>query len=183
MGEQSAITWERAVAVEPRLAVLLDRARRLHAAKKCTENEPHWHLWYGCGDRPACECRGGLKQEVVDLVGWNASAPELTNCAAYDLGYHTVYDALFGLAPVPRPQEPPASNPRAVSSRLRFRILERDGFRCRYCGKSAAAAQLHVDHVKPLAAGGLDEESNLVTACSDCNLGKGARVLALPMST
>jgi hypothetical protein len=64
----------------------------------------------------------------------------------------------------------------------RFRVLERDGFRCVYCGKSAVdgaclSAAFHIDHVYPHSRGGGDEEVNLVTACLDCNLGKGDRVL------
>lgn len=58
------------------------------------------------------------------------------------------------------------------SKRLRFEILKRDGFRCRYCGASAASSVLHVDHVVPESAGGEDAADNLVTACADCNGGK-----------
>jgi len=58
------------------------------------------------------------------------------------------------------------------SKRLRFEILKRDGFRCRYCGASAASAVLHVDHVVAESAGGEDVPENLVTACAACNGGK-----------
>lgn len=61
---------------------------------------------------------------------------------------------------------------------LRFLILSRDGFRCRYCGRSADDGTiLHVDHLHPKSKGGENVESNLVTACRDCNLGKGKLVL------
>ena len=57
-------------------------------------------------------------------------------------------------------------------------ILERDNFTCRYCGhRDITKRSLHVDHVVPVAEGGKAEESNLVTACEDCNLGKGGRRL------
>jgi 5-methylcytosine-specific restriction endonuclease McrA len=36
---------------------------------------------------------------------------------------------------------------------------------------------LHVDHVVPLAAGGAASEGSLLTACEECNLGKGTRVV------
>lgn len=59
---------------------------------------------------------------------------------------------------------------------VRFRVLDRDGYRCRYCGRSALdGAKLHIDHIMPVARGGTNEESNLVTACQECNLGKGTR--------
>lgn len=61
---------------------------------------------------------------------------------------------------------------------LRFEILKRDGFRCTYCGAGRTqGAVLQVDHVKPKAAGGSDDPSNLTTACDDCNAGKAARKL------
>jgi hypothetical protein len=59
-----------------------------------------------------------------------------------------------------------------LSKRLRFEILKRDGFRCRYCGANSSQVLMHVDHVVPVADGGGDDPANLVTACADCNLGK-----------
>lgn len=68
-----------------------------------------------------------------------------------------------------------------LSKSLRFEILTRDGFRCRYCGATAATAELHIDHVLPRSAGGQDTSENLVAACSACNHGKSDRiVLGLP---
>ena len=58
------------------------------------------------------------------------------------------------------------------SKRLRFEILKRDGYRCKYCGANGEKVTLHVDHVFPESKGGKDNPSNLVTACSDCNFGK-----------
>ena len=59
-----------------------------------------------------------------------------------------------------------------VSKRLRYEIFRRDGHKCRYCGASAPDAPLRVDHVTPVALGGSDDPSNLVTACEPCNSGK-----------
>lgn len=59
-----------------------------------------------------------------------------------------------------------------VSKRLRFEILRRDNYACRYCGATAPAARLTVDHVIPVTLGGTDSPDNLVTACGDCNAGK-----------
>jgi len=61
-----------------------------------------------------------------------------------------------------------------VSKRLRYEILNRDGFACRYCGAKAPDATLVVDHVTPKALGGTDEPTNLVAACRDCNTGKSS---------
>lgn len=57
-----------------------------------------------------------------------------------------------------------------ISKKLRFSILERDGFRCVYCG--AADKELHLDHVVPFSKGGDCSVENLVSSCFDCNIGK-----------
>jgi hypothetical protein len=62
---------------------------------------------------------------------------------------------------------------------MRFQILERDSYTCRFCGKRAPETELEVDHVMPRSKGGSDDASNLVTACRDCNRGKGDRVIDL----
>lgn len=56
-----------------------------------------------------------------------------------------------------------------VSKRIRFEVLRRDNYTCRYCGGSAPDVKLTVDHVMPVALG---DPTNLVTACKDCNAGK-----------
>lgn len=68
----------------------------------------------------------------------------------------------------------------AVSRRLRFEILRRDGYTCRYCGAKAPDVALEVDHVIPQALGGGDTPNNLVTACEDCNSGKSSTTADLP---
>lgn len=60
--------------------------------------------------------------------------------------------------------------------KLRFAVLERDGFRCQYCGAAPSkdsSTILHIDHLKPASKGGEDVIENLITSCSVCNLGKG----------
>lgn len=67
---------------------------------------------------------------------------------------------------------------KAISTKTRFEIFKRDGFVCQYCGAHPPQAILHVDHIVPVVEGGDNEQSNLVTACSCCNLGKGPRSLS-----
>jgi hypothetical protein len=63
----------------------------------------------------------------------------------------------------------------AVSTRLRWEILRRDQFACRYCGARANdGAVLEIDHVLPKILGGKDKADNLVAACEACNSGKGS---------
>lgn len=63
----------------------------------------------------------------------------------------------------------------SISPRLRFQVFSRDGYRCAYCGVTGKDSALHVDHKISVADGGTDETENLVTACEQCNLGKGAK--------
>ncbi len=65
-----------------------------------------------------------------------------------------------------------------ISTRTRFEIFKRDGFKCLYCGKSPPGVLLHVDHVLPVAEGGTNEIANLATACQECNLGKSDILLS-----
>jgi len=58
----------------------------------------------------------------------------------------------------------------------RFQILQRDGFKCKLCGRSPPEVKLHIDHWIPKSKGGLDIEENLITACSECNLSKSATI-------
>jgi len=65
---------------------------------------------------------------------------------------------------------------RDINLRLRFKIMHRDNFKCRICGKAPAndpTVELHVDHIVSWAKGGETELENLQTLCSKCNLGKG----------
>jgi hypothetical protein len=60
----------------------------------------------------------------------------------------------------------------AVSARVRYEVLRRDRYTCRFCGSSAPDVVLHIDHVEPKLAGGRDNPSNLQVLCEECNLGK-----------
>ena len=64
---------------------------------------------------------------------------------------------------------------RNINARLRFKVLQRDNFKCCACGASPAkdpSVELHVDHIIPWSKGGETIIENLQTLCSKCNLGK-----------
>jgi hypothetical protein len=65
-------------------------------------------------------------------------------------------------------------NRETLSKRVRFEVFKRDGFCCTYCGATPMQSALHIDHVVAVVNGGTNDPQNLVTACADCNLGKGA---------
>jgi hypothetical protein len=92
-----------------------------------------------------------------------------------------------------QPASPIAARPRAVrptptnvqpedrrdpSIGLRFKVLQRDRFKCVLCGDHPArnaGCVLHVDHVTPWSKGGKTREDNLRTLCATCNVGRGNR--------
>jgi hypothetical protein len=69
-----------------------------------------------------------------------------------------------------------SKNERRVAAGLRHDVLERDGFRCQHCGRSAREVALEVDHINPVSNGGKSTMDNLITLCIDCNRGKSNKV-------
>lgn len=65
-----------------------------------------------------------------------------------------------------------------LSQKVRFEVFKRDLFICQYCGRKAPDVILEVDHINPVAKGGDNSIENLVTACRDCNRGKGDKKLS-----
>jgi hypothetical protein len=71
-----------------------------------------------------------------------------------------------------------------ISTKTRFEIFKRDGFACQYCSAKPPKVPLEVDQIIPVVNGGTNDTENLITACFDCNRGKGSRELTLmPLST
>lgn len=85
----------------------------------------------------------------------------------------------YGRGSRPRPARPGSETQRRITPGKRFEILKRDDYRCQLCGRTAAGhlVVLHVDHRHPVSKGGTDDDANLWTLCSDCNLGKSDRPL------
>ena len=70
---------------------------------------------------------------------------------------------------------------RPVTKEEGLRILERDQYRCQYCGLDGMASfenalAMSVDFVMPRARKGKKDDRNLVACCRSCNLIKGTRV-------
>jgi hypothetical protein len=70
---------------------------------------------------------------------------------------------------------------RPVTLQEGLNILERDGYRCQYCGLDGLASfenalAMSVDFVMPRARKGKKDPRNLVACCRSCNMIKGRRV-------
>ena len=59
----------------------------------------------------------------------------------------------------------------------RFNVFLRDKFSCQYCGTRFPTQELTFDHVIPRSRGGLTEWTNVVAACSACNLRKANKLV------
>ena len=64
-------------------------------------------------------------------------------------------DTRYGRQPIPR--------------KLRHKVFQRDGYRCRECGASKDETSLEIDHIVPVARGGTNDIDNLQTLCRECN--------------
>ncbi len=66
---------------------------------------------------------------------------------------------------------------RYIPAGIRVDVLNRDGYKCVFCGRSSQETRLEIDHIFPFSQGGSNKLDNLQTLCIDCNRGKGARNL------
>ena len=68
-----------------------------------------------------------------------------------------------------------------IPESVRRRVAEAAGHRCCYCrtAQEISGAQMHVDHIVPLALGGTSEERNLCLACAWCNSYKGSKRIGI----
>lgn len=75
--------------------------------------------------------------------------------------------------------EQPKKNKTTSDVKLRMskkrRILERDRYRCRYCG---GWENIGIDHIHPVSRGGSNDDENLVACCRSCNSRKSNKLLS-----
>jgi len=65
-----------------------------------------------------------------------------------------------------------AESRKGINLKLRYKIFERDQFKCVLCGATAKDEKLVIDHIVPVVSGGTNNETNLRTLCRQCNHGK-----------
>jgi hypothetical protein len=137
---------------------------------------------HGCCDRKYTD--EFLINNLIEYSKKIGKTPSTSEIGASGVS-STTYSSRFGsynkavviAGLVPNNQIPPSlykSDRHQVSPKMRFAVLKRDGFRCKYCGGTPDQGYLlHVDHIVPFSKGGLTDMDNLVTSCSLCNIGKG----------
>lgn len=60
-----------------------------------------------------------------------------------------------------------------ISGAIQQRVWAADGFRCVYCHAGMGTVLMTIDHFVPIELGGMNNETNFVTACRSCNKDKG----------
>jgi len=136
-------------------------------------------LWIALGRQPVKRDLGAERSEFSEgpyvraFGSWRKALEAFVAWAnAGDLPLHQM-DAVSVPDVIEERQQGRVRDP---NLRTRFLVMKRDGFRCRYCGKSPAThpgVELVLDHVQPWSKGGETVPENLVTSCAACNLGKG----------
>lgn len=74
-----------------------------------------------------------------------------------------------------RARRPPGASFERTPALANDKLFARDRRVCAYCGRQFRRAELTREHVLPVARGGRDCWTNLVTACRACNARKGCR--------
>ncbi len=129
--------------------------------------DAYWKAVASKGKGAYCVLR--LTDEAwLDSPVWTATRSYGSSWVYLDTLRKKVQWLAFGAAPPKEVQEG-----RSIPAGLRFKVLRRDGFTCQYCGRKAPEVELHVDHRVPWSQVRTHDIGNLVTACRDCNLGKG----------
>ncbi len=147
-------------------------------------------IWMQLGHRPSRNEWTTLKPKIsYDSIyrhfgGWTSACLKFIE---YKMG-GTILNDVF-VIPNSRPQkikkenkiEYKKENARNVSLSLRLQVLNRDNFRCNFCGKSPVTdfgTKLHIDHITPFSLGGKSILDNLQTLCEECNLGKSNKKIS-----
>jgi 5-methylcytosine-specific restriction endonuclease McrA len=108
---------------------------------------------YSCGDT-LFRLRGGINARTL-----RRSQLQITSIIA-------TYGLHHALSKLRDDYAPPLSN---------RTLFQRDDHMCMYCGGRFSGRHLSRDHVRPSSRGGLDQWSNVVTACLRCNNFKAGR--------
>jgi len=150
-------------------------------------------LWIKLGRQPTTtDIKNGLSEYSLNTYarrfgGWRSALSAFVNYINNNEDYDNDAQELMNVVVKSIQEEnllenakmdilPLRKTSRDINLRLRFKVMQRDNFKCCACGASPAkdpSVELHVDHIIPWAKGGETVIDNLQTLCSKCNLGKG----------
>lgn len=120
-------------------------------------------------------------QEAAGISEWARRVRELRELDGMQISSHLDRTDLRPGQYVLESLESAPTAAEAISSRIAFEVMERDGYTCRICGAGAGdkdpfmpnrRIRLHVDHIDPKTHGGPVGHNNLRTLCHNCNQNK-----------
>lgn len=116
--------------------------------------------------------RETLREVAGNIQDWQRSLRTLRQETGLDIVATPTGYILTSATPVHTPQIR-----KAIDSRLKYAVLQRDNSTCQRCGANihnTPNVKLVIDHKIPVELGGETTIDNLWTLCSDCNGGKQA---------
>lgn len=124
----------------------------------------------------------GSSDEIERAIHWTATSGVLVNLlieegfldSTANRQLHWFGQSFRDFREIADAIPPPANRPK-IPARMRVAVIERDGLICQICADAVDRGDVHIDHIKPLAAGGPTEINNLRVTHSLCNLRKSAR--------
>lgn len=141
------------------------------------------HIWILLGRQPTSnDIKNGISKFSLNSYcrkfgGWRGALQafvDYINDDSNDDGFERSHNNAQNFN-IDDEKAPKHTTKRDVNYRLRFKVMQRDNFKCCMCGASPAKdsnVELHIDHIVPWSKGGETTIDNLQTLCSKCNLGK-----------
>ena len=88
-------------------------------------------------------------------------------------GAKSIADILAAAETAPKFAPPSLRGKRRPRPRLKMRLLAKYPY-CRWCGVLLTIKTATIEHIVPLARGGLDNQNNKTLACATCNHARGS---------
>ena len=176
-------TWNNALTAAGLVPFEVVPGKRISEYKLLEEIE---RIWVELGRQPTTtDIKSGISKYSLNTYNrsFGTWRKALEAFVLYINGEHEVDDKSdetesagdFEYVPIAKNNKPVHKTKRDINLRLRFKVMQRDNFKCCACGASPAkdpSVELHVDHIIPWSKGGETTIDNLQTLCSKCNLGK-----------
>jgi hypothetical protein len=170
LGDNGKIIWE----TQTHWVGFSDRERLIEIRKPRKVNARLARIWTDIA-QPFFVIRSIEDAEVFGAFGGHALiSPEVfeTIFSAFLEPFEALQDGVSGFSGLDSFDK--SAFKRVPSPKLRMAILNRDGRRCRICGRKPddhLDMELHVHHIRPWAKGGPTSMKNLLTLCNTCHKG------------